>query len=794
MGSNERIRWGGRGRSGRRWGFLAGLAALVGVAGPGCDANNLAELPCEQDIMSFESFTAPSNHPRLDLLFTIDNSRSMTDKQGLLALAIPDLVAGLVNPPCLGPTGEPAAAQPAGPLDLCPIAGTRRSHTPIFDIHIGVISSSLGGHGADACPDMDKSTCVSSVNLSNNDKAHLLTRKDPCGGDAVPSYQNKSFLAWDPAGLLEPAGEKDRNALSGALRDMVTGVGQLGCGYEAQLESWYRFLVDPEPYASISAVDGKAVPEGIDEVLLAQRADFLRPDSMLMIALLSDENDCSIREFGPFFYAAQLKNANGTSFHLPRARSECATDPNDSCCKSCGQDPGDCPVDPTCFDQAGNVLALTDFEDNSNLRCFEQKRRFGIDFLYPTSRYSDALMSPTVANRAGELVPNPIYSDLKPNDASSNVRFSGQVFLVGIVGVPWQDIARDPKDLAKGFKNADELVGEGPNGEDTWDLILGQPKEYIPPKDPHMIESIDPRSGTNPLTGDVLGPPGSQGASSINGGEWTVKNLDDLQFACTFPLATPRDCSDAAIVSCDCKDPDNDNPLCAENPKQPGSRTLQVKAKAYPGLRELEVLRDIGSQGITASVCPANVTSPEAPDFAYRPVVGAILERLQAFLGNGGSCLNQSLPVDESGRATCRLIEARAVPEGSCACDGAKGRRSIPSEDSGLLKAIEADPAAELYGLSCFCELEQLTNTDAQGNATGALDACQESLAGFPADASGEIVDGWCYVDATTTPVTGNPKLVKDCSETRKRTLRFVGKGAPKDGAKLYLTCAEACE
>jgi hypothetical protein len=28
---------------------------------------------------------------------------------------------------------------------------------------------------------------------------------------------------------------------------MVVGAGQIGCGYEAQLESWYRFLVDPTP-------------------------------------------------------------------------------------------------------------------------------------------------------------------------------------------------------------------------------------------------------------------------------------------------------------------------------------------------------------------------------------------------------------------------------------------------------------------------------------------------------------------------------------------------------------------
>lgn len=774
--------------AGRR--ALAALSALsvVAVCGAGCESQNLVELPCEEDIYSYEAFIAYSDGFKLDLLFTIDNSRSMADKQELLALAIPDLVEALVNPPCVDFNGEPAAVQPKDPLELCP-AGTERSNVPIVDIHIGVISSSLGGHGGDACPDVEANSCASGSNRSNNDKGRLLTRADPCGEDEVPTYANKGFLAWDPAGLLEPPGQADKSALATSLKDLVMGAGQVGCGYEAQLESWYRFLVDPEPYASISVVDGKAVPEGIDKVLIAQRAEFLRPDSLVLIAMLTDENDCSIKEYGQFFFAAELKNDNSTPFHLPRPRAECAIDPNDPCCKSCGQDPGSCPVDPTCFDANGNIKALTDAEDGSNLRCFDQKRRFGIDFLYPTPRYSLALQSETVPNRAGELVPNPLFTDLNPNDANTSVRGPGFVLLAGIVGVPWQDIARDPTDLSKGFKSYDELDSPDENGNTAWDIILGDPKTYVPPMDPHMIESMLPRSGTNPITGDAIVPPGESGASLINGGEWTVKNQDDLQYACAFPLAKPRDCSDASIVSCDCKDPANNNPLCAENPKQPGSRTLQVKAKAYPGVRELEVLRELGGMGITTSVCPANVTSPEAPDFAYRPVVKAILERLRLPESNG--CLRRQLPIDNEGRAECKLIEARAIPESTCECDEATGRRAV--ENAGLVKAILADPRAQLNKVSCFCELVQLSNEGPSGEPTGELDACRDSLAMFPTDQSGEMVHGWCYVDATTTPPTGSPELVKECSDEHMRKLRFTGKGEPQQGALMYMTCAMGC-
>ncbi|MEZ4293430.1 MAG: hypothetical protein R3B70_00515 [Polyangiaceae bacterium] len=70
-----------------------------------------------------------------------------------------------------------------------------------------------------------------------------------------------------------------------------------------------------------------------------------------------------------------------------------------------------------------------------------------------------------------------------------------------------------------------------------------------------------------------------------------------------------------------------DNPLC-ENPAT-GEASMQVRAKAYPGIRHLAVLRDMGSQGVVASVCPAQVVDPSQPNFGYRPAMAAIVERLK---------------------------------------------------------------------------------------------------------------------------------------------------------------------
>jgi hypothetical protein len=551
----------------------------------------------------------PAKADKVDLLLVVDNSRSMADKQEILALALADLVQSLANPPCVDSSGV-IHTPPADPAAECPSGQTRR-HTPVTDLHVGVISTSIGGHGADSCPNIDdfSGVCGPNPNLTNNDRGHLLSRSDVCGGADVPTYENKGFLVWDPNGQANPPGMNDPVELAQNLSTIVRGVGQIGCGYESQLESWYRFLVEPEPSLSIEGSGGNAVHQGIDSQVLDGRASFLRPDSMLVILSLTDENDCSINETGQNYFVGQLRDPGGSPFRLPRPRSECATNPNDPCCLSCGQDQSNCPDDPTCFAPDGQLARLTEEEDHVNLRCFDQKRRFGIDFLYPVDRYVQALSQPTITNRAGELVANPIFSDLDPSDANSQVRDAGLVFLASISGVPWQTIARDPSSLASGFMNAIELEESG-----TWNA-LGHPAAAITPTDPYMVESIGARMGVN-------------AGNPINGGDRTISANDDLQYACSFPLATPRDCSDPSQVSCDCTDPQNDNPLCVPDPNNNGARTLQIAAKAYPSSRTMSVVNGLGSQGVLTSICPAQTSDTTAPDYAYRPVVQALLERM----------------------------------------------------------------------------------------------------------------------------------------------------------------------
>lgn len=573
--------------------------------------------------------TAPTAKAEsVDLLLVVDNSGSMADKQQVLGLAVPDLIESLVNPVCIDQADLPVPTQPGSAAEDCP-EGSRRMFPPVTDIHVGVITTSLGGHGADAC-----------AAVTQNDRGRFIARTE--GGDKLDTYAGLGYLAWDPDESASPPGESDLGKLEADLETIVLGAGQEGCGYEATLESWYRFLVEPEPHQDIDVVEGQAVLTGVDDLLLEQRKAFLRPDSLLLILALSDENDCSIRDGGQFYFAAQLyEPGTNTPYRLPRARAACALDPNDPCCASCGQPPKD-----GCSDVSDDCsLPLPPLEDHVNLRCWQQKRRFGIDFMWPLDRYRDGLTASLIADRTGELVKNPIFSDLDPGDARSNIRDPRLVFFGTLTGVPWQDIARQSSskkpDLVNGldaqgrtrgaFQTAAEMAANG-----TWKLILGDPTRYFTepsalPQDPLMVESVNPRSGAQPITGDPIAPPDADyDANTINGHEYEIPGRGDLQYACIFELPTPRDCSLPTATSCDCATPDDHNPLCQK--RDQSYSTLQGRAKAYPGLRQLDLAKRLEVQAAVGSVCPAQLDAPEAPDFGYRPFARTLMQSIQPLL------------------------------------------------------------------------------------------------------------------------------------------------------------------
>ena len=375
--------------------------------------------------------------------------------------------------------------------------------------------------------------------------------------------------------------------------------------------------------------------DGRDDVLLAQRAEFLRPDSLLAIIMLSDENDCSITQGGQFWLAAD----SGAFKYRPT--SSCESDPNSECCYSCAQGQvAGCP------DKATECAGPPPGGDSANLRCWDQKRRAGIDFLYPVDRYVEGLSKPQVTTGYNDCdaqkEDNPLYIDVKGEGRP--VRDRSMVFFAGIVGVPWQDVATSaetcaldpsacpPADGSLKYLTASQMAAQG-----RWTTILGEPVNVTPshcesrdvstrhqyrnPQDPFMIETVFERSGTNPITGDSL-----PGANAINGNDYsTVYGAEnsDLQYACVFDT-TSNPCDSGA---CDCEtdaDISSGKPLCQ-------SKGVQDKAKAYPGTRLLSALKGYGDNSVVASICPKTLNAG-ASDFGYRPAVSALVDRLKGAL------------------------------------------------------------------------------------------------------------------------------------------------------------------
>jgi hypothetical protein len=762
-----------------------GLLTLFAGAGAGCLDRPVA--PAKPKTTNvFVDPLLQNAVDKIDLLFMIDNSRSMKDKQLILREAVPRLLSRLITPMCIDKTGT-LTPQPCGP-------GTEEEFKAVGDIHIGIVTSSLGGHGADQCsPAIGKEW-----NNSQDDKAQLLPsveRRDQNDNlITLPQHQNTGFLAWDPQNKY--GGEQDDNALVNNFQTQVAAAGETGCGFEASLESWYRFLIDPDPPLEVKRNGDNAEVVRPNPTVLAQRKAFLRPDSLVAIIMLTDENDCSTIDGGIAWLAGQSTHpsGDGSTYHLPRATEACSRNPNDVCCRSClaleDRPPAGCPAlaaDPGCTEVSHN-----DATDNLNLRCWDQKRRYGVDFLYDVDRYISGLTSLTIQDYTGNTVQNPLYSDLSGRNLPPRNR--GLVFLAGIIGVPWQDIATEaslssPNNLE--YLSAKELRQEG-----RWDMILGDPGKRIFPTDALMIESPFDRTtlqGVNPAhplgLGSLVPTPaqGQRGGNVINGNEYQPPAVDDLQYACIFPLPTSVACT---APGCDCS---NDyrgtgKPLCNGN--------QQDFAKAYPGIRHLQVLKGMGervpgvdSNAIVASICP-KITDREDPTrtnpaYGYNPAVASIIDALRDQLR--GKCLPRPLDVDrDTGKVPCVVVEAVPAVNGDCnACEPGRARADLVGEREKLMGPVRErlesmGQCGAKAGRSCedFCLCEILPVERGPAEDTCLNDASASN-------AGNQF--GYCYVDPERG--RGSDKVVEKCPASGRRKIQFIGENTPINGAVALVAC-----
>ncbi len=183
---------------------------------------------------------------RVDVLFMIDNSNSMTEEQASLADQLPRIVSALATGDIDG-DGTPDA-------------------TPVADLHLGVVTADMGTGGF-AVP-----TCVRSA---FGDDGILRTQGNTSRLGCSATYP--PILSFRP-GTGDPVAAANDFA---CVANMGTG----GCGFEQQLDAVLKAVTpSTSPTVFVSGTTGHGD---------TMNAGFLRPDSIFVALLLTDENDCS---------------------------------------------------------------------------------------------------------------------------------------------------------------------------------------------------------------------------------------------------------------------------------------------------------------------------------------------------------------------------------------------------------------------------------------------------------------------------------------------------------------------
>ncbi len=208
----------------------------------------------------------------LDLLLMIDNSGSMAEEQLNLIVELPRLVRALV-------TGD---TDGDGVLE----------RSPVGSLHIGMISSDMG-----AGPHVGVPTCAQGL----GDDGILRSRSRLTTAPCMREY---------PSGVFDFAGAADETDAFASTLQCVARLSTGGCSFEQQLEAALK-AVSPVRASAWTAAD--YVPprfvsaDGEAEAMAGQadgpNAGFVRPESALAILLLTDEEDCSVRDYGLFVTA-----------------------------------------------------------------------------------------------------------------------------------------------------------------------------------------------------------------------------------------------------------------------------------------------------------------------------------------------------------------------------------------------------------------------------------------------------------------------------------------------------------
>ena len=224
-------------------GILVGLVGLLGCAPP---ITSLCPSSTVTRSIRVESAD------RVDLLFVIDGSASMEEEQDALARELPRWIRALGT----GDANED---------------GTPDFHA-LRSMHLGVISSDLGGGGGAGCDGV-------------GDGGVLRDEGRP--PSCMPTYPARVFrFGFEPS--VDPT-------VLAAEVGCVADLGTSRCGVEQPLEAMLLALSPAAPNDTVASTFVPVAFEGGPGRGDGENAGFLRADSILSVVVITDEDDCSHR-------------------------------------------------------------------------------------------------------------------------------------------------------------------------------------------------------------------------------------------------------------------------------------------------------------------------------------------------------------------------------------------------------------------------------------------------------------------------------------------------------------------
>jgi hypothetical protein len=199
--------------------------------------NAPVETPAPKTVQETDVKVEQNVKNKVDILFMVDNSPSMTPKQNELQARFPELIK------ILDSFGQTSPAS----------------------YHIGVVTSDLGA---------GQFTLSNGQCHPNGDGGKLQAIGAAAAAGCMAPTGGVNYIDYNQL-MKDVNGNATSNLPAG--QDLATtftcmaSVGANGCGFEHQLESVYRALKNPPP----------------------ENAGFLRPDALLVVVWVTDEDDCS---------------------------------------------------------------------------------------------------------------------------------------------------------------------------------------------------------------------------------------------------------------------------------------------------------------------------------------------------------------------------------------------------------------------------------------------------------------------------------------------------------------------